>query len=202
MIVIDNVLISDDVIEKKFVCDLSRCKGACCEDGDAGAPLEEKEKGIIDRVYETIRPYLTKAAQKEIEKKGKYVWHEEFGWVTPTLESDKEICVYGMREKDGTIHCAFERAYLEKKIDWKKPISCHLYPIVTEPSKYQNVEHVNYDARPVVCAPACQLGKKLKVPVYEFLKEPIVRKWGIGFWEALDAIAKGTWKEKEKKNVQ
>jgi Fe-S-cluster containining protein len=202
MIVIDNVLISDDVIEKKFVCDLSRCKGACCEDGDAGAPLEESEKAIIDRVYETIRPYLTIAAQKEIEKKGKYVWHDEFGWVTPTLESDKEICVYGMREKDGTIHCAFERAYLEKKIDWKKPISCHLYPIITEPSKYQHVEHVNYDARPVACAPACQLGKKLKVPVYEFLKEPIVRKWGLGFWKALDAIAKGTWKENQKRDSQ
>jgi len=120
MILVDNKIISDDVLEKQFVCDLTKCKGACCEDGDAGAPLEEEEKAIIDAVYDIVRPYLTEAAVKEIEKNGKYVWHEEFGWVTPTLPSDKEICVYGLREKDGTIHCAFEKAYAEKKIDWKK----------------------------------------------------------------------------------
>jgi hypothetical protein len=197
MIVVDNKIISDDVLEKQFVCDLTKCKGACCEDGDAGAPLEEEEKAIIDAVYAIVRPYLTKAAVKEIEKNGKYVWHEEFGWVTPTLPSDKEICVYGLREKDGTIHCAFEKAYTDKKIDWKKPISCHLYPIIAEQSEYANTERINYDPRPKVCAPACQLGKKLKVPVYQFLKEPIVRKWGLPFWEALDTLAKGEWKQKE-----
>ena len=197
MILVDNKIISDDVLEKQFVCDLTKCKGACCEDGDAGAPLEEEEKAIIDAVYDIVRPYLTKAAVKEIEKNGKYVWHEEFGWVTPTLPSDKEICVYGLREKDGTIHCAFEKAYAEKKIDWKKPISCHLYPIISEQSEYANTERINYDPRPKVCAPACQLGKKLKVPVYQFLKEPIVRKWGLPFWEALDTLAKGEWKQKE-----
>jgi hypothetical protein len=197
MIVVDNKIISDDVLEKQFVCDLTKCKGACCEDGDAGAPLEEEEKAIIDAVYAIVRPYLTKAAVKEIEKNGKYVWHEEFGWVTPTLPSDKEICVYGLREKDGTIHCAFEKAYTDKKIDWKKPISCHLYPTIAEQSEYANTERINYDPRPKVCAPACQLGKKLKVPVYQFLKEPIVRKWGLPFWEALDTLAKGEWKQKE-----
>jgi len=197
MILVDNKIISDDVLEKQFVCDLTKCKGACCEDGDAGAPLEEEEKAIIDAVYDIVRPYLTTAAVKEIEKNGKYVWHEEFGWVTPTLPSDKEICVYGLREKDGTIHCAFEKAYAEKKIDWKKPISCHLYPIISEQSEYANTERINYDPRPKVCAPACQLGKKLKVPVYQFLKEPIVRKWGLPFWEALDTLAKGEWKQKE-----
>ncbi|MBM3411851.1 MAG: DUF3109 family protein [Bacteroidetes bacterium] len=197
MILVDNKIISDDVLEKQFVCDLTKCKGACCEDGDAGAPLEEAEKIIIESVYEIIKPYLTKEAIKEVEKNGKYVWHEEFGWVTPTLPSDKEICVYGLREKNGPIHCAFENAYIEKKIDWKKPISCHLYPIIAEGSEYANTERINYDPRPKVCLPACQLGKKLRVPVYQFLKEPIVRKWGLPFWEALDTIAKGEWKLKE-----
>ena len=91
MIVIDNTLISDEVIEKKFVCDLSKCKGGCCEDGDAGAPLDEDELQIVLDSYPKIKPYLTNAAIQEIEKKGKYVFTEEFGWVTPTLPSDNEI---------------------------------------------------------------------------------------------------------------
>ena len=101
MIAIDKVLVSDDVIQAKFVCDLSKCKGGCCEDGDAGAPLEEEELNMIVDVYEAVKPYLSRASVSEIEKKGKYVYHDEFGWVTPTLGDDSEICVYGIREKDG-----------------------------------------------------------------------------------------------------
>ena len=195
MIVIENILISEDIIEKKFVCDLARCKGGCCEDGAAGAPLEESEKKIIDEAYDIISPYLTGAERAEIEKKGRYVWNDEFGWVTPTLDSDKEICVYGLREPNGTILCAFEKAYNEKKIDWKKPISCHLYPIIAKMGKHGDYERVNYDPRQEMCAPACQLGEKLQVPVYQFLKEPIIRKWGEEFWEALDTIAGGNFEE-------
>ena len=86
MIAIDNILVSDDVVEKQFVCDLGKCKGGCCEEGDAGAPLDEDEMAIIEELYEKVKPYLTNAAIAEIEKKGKYVYHKEFGWVTPTLE--------------------------------------------------------------------------------------------------------------------
>ena len=105
MIVIDNVLISDDVVEKQFVCDLGKCNGGCCEDGDAGAPLENKELKIIDDVYEKVKPYLPDASIAEIEKKGRYVYDKEFGWVTPTLPSDNEICVYAYREPNGLIKC-------------------------------------------------------------------------------------------------
>jgi hypothetical protein len=189
VIVIDNILVSDDVAEKQFVCDLAKCKGGCCEDGDAGAPLDDDELQTVLDSYEKIIPYLTPAAIKEIEKKGKYVYHREFGWVTPTLDSDNEICVYGYREKNGLIKCAFEQAYNDGLIPWKKPVSCHLYPVIVKKGKHGSYDRVNYEPREKLCKPACSLGQKLKVPVYEFLKEPLVRKYGEEFYKVLEKIA-------------
>jgi hypothetical protein len=184
------MLVSDDIVEKQFVCDLAKCKGGCCEDGDAGAPLEDKELQTVLDSYEKIRPYLTDAAIKEIERKGKYVHSEEFGWVTPTLDNDNEICVYGRRDERGIIKCAFEQAYNDGLITWKKPISCHLYPVVVKKGKQGEYENVNYLPRETMCKPACNLGQKLKVPAYEFLKEALIRKYGEEFYELLDKIAK------------
>jgi hypothetical protein len=197
VIVIDNILVSDDVIEKQFVCDLARCKGGCCEDGDAGAPLDQSELQTVLDSYEKIKPYLTPASIEAIERKGKYVFNKEFGFVTPTLESDNEICVYGRRDEKGIIKCAFEQAYYDGAIAWKKPISCHLYPIVAKKSTYDDYENVNYVPREKLCKPACGLGKKLQVRAYEFLKEPLIRKYGEDFYEVLDRIAKKKSKEKE-----
>jgi len=190
VIVIDKVIISDDVVEKQFVCDLAKCKGGCCEDGDAGAPLDKAELDIIVDVFEKVKPYLSVASLKEIEKKGKYVYNREFGWVTPTLDNDSEICVYGIRGIDGIIKCAFEQAYYDGKISWKKPVSCHLYPIISEKGKHGDYDKMNYEPREKLCNPACALGKKLKVPTYEFLKEAIIRKYGEDFYNALDKAAK------------
>jgi hypothetical protein len=197
LIVIDKILVSDDVVEKQFVCDLAKCKGGCCEDGDAGAPLENNELQSVLDSYEKIKPYLTQDAIREIEKKGNYVYSQEFGWVTPTLDNDNEICVYARREEWGIIKCAFEQAYNDGVIPWKKPISCHLYPVTTKKGKHGDYERVNYEPRELLCKPACGLGKKLKVPAYEFLKEPLVRKYGAAFYQALDTIAKKKLKEKE-----
>ena len=198
MIVIDNKLVSDDVVEKQFVCDLVKCKGGCCEDGDAGAPLDKGELAIINENFEKVKPYLTEASLKEIDTKGRYVYNKEFGWVTPTLGNDSEICVYGIREKDGMIKCAFEQAYYDGVIAWKKPISCHLYPIIAEKGKHGDYEKVNYEPREKLCNPACALGKKLEVPAYEFLKEALVRKYGEEFYNALDKAAKEYFSEKVK----
>jgi len=195
LIVIDNILISEEIVEKRFVCDLSKCKGGCCEDGAAGAPLEKEEMGIINDVFEKVKAYLTADAIAEIGKKGKYVYDTEFEWVTPTLDSDNEICVYGSRDKNGIIKCAFEQAYNDGVIQWKKPISCHLYPMISKKGKHGDYERVNYEPRENLCSPACSLGEELKVPVYQFLKEPIIRKYGEEFYEALDTIAKGEWEE-------
>ncbi|MBS1655408.1 MAG: DUF3109 family protein [Bacteroidetes bacterium] len=190
MIVIDNILVSDEVVEKQFVCDLAKCKGGCCEEGDAGAPLDDDELDIIIEMYEKVKPYLSKEAINEIEKKGKYVYHKEFGWVTPTLGNDSEICVYANREKNGMIKCAFEQAYYDGIIKWKKPISCHLFPVIAEKGKHGDYDRVNYEPREKLCKPACGLGEKLKVPAYEFLKEPLIRKYGEKFYDALDKVAK------------
>lgn len=188
-------MISDDVIEKQFVCDLVKCKGGCCEEGDAGAPLDADELDIILEHYEAVKPYLKPEAIQEIERKGKYVYHREFGWVTPTLGNDQEICVYGIRDSKGIIKCAFEQAYYDGKIPWKKPISCHLFPIIANKGKHGDYQRVNYEPREKLCNPACGLGKKLQVPVHEFLKEPLIRKFGEEFYQALDAAAKRNTKE-------
>lgn len=195
MIVIDNIIVTEDIVTEKFVCDLSKCKGGCCEDGAAGAPLDNAELAIINEVYETVKPYLTSDSIKEIEKKGRYVYDAEFEWVTPTLDSDNEICVYGIRGEHGIIKCAFEQAYNDGLITWKKPISCHLYPLIAKKGKHGDYERVNYEPREQMCSPACALGEKLKVPVYQFLKEPIIRKYGEEFYDAIDTIAKGEWEE-------
>lgn len=196
MIIIDHVLVSDQVVEEQFVCDLSKCKGGCCEDGDAGAPLENKEKEYVKDFFEIVKPYMTKEGIKEIEQVGPYLYDREFGWVTPTIEG--KICAYGYKDKEGIIKCAFEQAYNDGKIPWKKPISCHLFPIKLSKSKSDpGIEYMNYEPREDLCKTACSLGKKLKVPAYVFLKESIIRKYGETFYETLDATA-AHLKEKNK----
>ena len=187
MIAINNILISDEVVKEQFVCDLGKCKGACCVDGDAGAPLEKEELQHINDVFEAVLPYLNEESKKEIDRQGRYVYDKEYGWVTPTIDS--KICVYGIVDKQGIVKCGIEQAYLDGKVAWKKPISCHLFPIITKKSKRTATEYVNYEPREDNCKAACALGKKLKVPVYQFLKEPLIRKFGQEFYEALDATA-------------
>jgi hypothetical protein len=174
MIAIDNILVSDAVAKEQFVCDLSKCKGACCVDGDAGAPLENDELDKLNQVYEAVLPYLNEESKKELERQGRYVYDREYGWVTPTIGS--KVCVYGLKDKDG-------------KIKWKKPISCHLFPVIVKHSKRSADIYVNYEPREDSCRAACTFGKKLKVPVYEFLKEALTRKFGKKFYDALEATA-------------
>ena len=187
MIAIDNVLISNQVLEEQFVCDLAKCKGGCCVDGDAGAPLSKEELKNITEVYDAVLPYLSAGSRKELERQGKYVYDKEFGWVTPTINSS--ICVYGITDERGIVKCGIEQAYNDGKTTWKKPISCHLYPIRTKKSSNGRNEYVNYEPREELCKAGCTLGEKLKVPVYIFLKDALVRKYGEPFYEALCATA-------------
>lgn len=187
MIAIDNKLVSDEVIDEQFVCDLSKCKGGCCVDGDAGAPLNIDELDILNDIHEAVLPYLPEESIKEIERQGRYVYDKEFGWVTPTIAS--KVCVYGITDANGVVKCGIEQAYYDGKVSWKKPISCHLYPIRTKLSRSKQTEYVNYEPREDLCQGGCSLGKKLKVPVYVFLKEALIRKYGEAFYEALEATA-------------
>lgn len=182
------MLISDEIIEEQFVCDLNKCKGACCEDGDAGAPLTNDELEELNKNFEIIKEYMNPAGLAEIEKQGKYIFNENFGWVTPTINN--AICAYGYYDESGVIKCSIENAYLDEKISWKKPISCHLFPIKIKVSEQDpEINFINYEPRADICKAACSLGKKLKVPVYIFLKDALIRKYGEEFYETLEATA-------------
>ena len=187
MIAIDNILISDQVTEEHFVCDLAKCKGGCCVDGDAGAPLENKELKELNEAYNAVLPYLSGESKRELERQGNYVYDKEFGWVTPTVNST--ICAYGIRDERGIVKCGIEQAYNDGKIKWRKPISCHLFPVRIKKSSNGKTEFVNYEPREDLCQAACTLGKKLKVPVHVFLKDALTRKYGEEFYEALCASA-------------
>ncbi len=170
---VKDILVSDEVFSKQFVCDLNKCKGACCVEGDLGAPLEEEETKILDEIYPLVRPYLTEAGKDAIEVLGKHIVDYEDDYSTPLID-DKE-CAYVFHDFDGTLKCGIEQAYLDGKTTYHKPISCHLYPIRT--MKLSIGEAINYDYWEI-CADACTLGEKLKVPVYKFLKDPLIRKYG------------------------
>lgn len=188
MVVIDDILVSDAVLEEQFVCDLSSCRGACCEDGDAGAPLTTEELDEVRDAFDRVAPLLTEEGLREIRAKGLYRYDAVFGWVTPTVGGG--ICAYGRRDASGTIRCAFEEAHGQGLTTWKKPVSCHLYPIKSSRSRYRGYEMMNYEPRDTLCAPACALGTRLRVPVYRFLREPIVRKYGQSFYDALEQVAR------------
>ena len=196
MIVIDNIYVSDEVVEEQFVCDLHKCKGGCCIDGDAGAPLANDELKEVNEAFNEVKHLLNKEALQIIEQEGNYVYDREFGWVTPTISNG--MCVYGLVDENGIVKCSFEQVYNEGKTNWKKPISCHLYPIKISRSKLTNQEYVNYEPRDPICNPGCALGQKLKVPTYVFLKEALIRKYGDDFYEVLTQIADQYYEAKEK----
>lgn len=186
MIAIDKTLISEDLLEKKFVCDLNACKGACCVAGDSGAPLEKEELPILDSILDKVKPYMVKKGIKAVEKHGAYVIDGD-GDYTTTLVSPGAECAFVFFDENKIAKCAIEQAYYDGKIEWKKPISCHLYPVrITQHKEY---DAVNYD-KWSICKPACECGAKLDVPVYKFLKEPLIRKYGKDWFKQLEQSAK------------
>lgn len=181
----DKAIISDDIINEQFVCNLDKCKGACCVEGDSGAPLDDDELRIMIDVYDKVKPFMNEKGIAAVEKDGLYVKDEDGDYTTTCVDGNKE-CAYVVFE-NGITQCAFEKAYNAGAIEWKKPISCHLYPIRI--TKYDDFEALNYD-RWSICSPACSFGKELKVPVYKFLKEPLIRKYGEEWYQALcEAVA-------------
>lgn len=185
MLIHQNTVVADDIFEKNFVCNLEACKGACCVEGDAGAPLELEELLIIDEIYELVKPYLSAEAQKVIAKKGLYEVDSEGDYCTTTINNRE--CVFAIYDENKILKCGIEQAYLDKKIAFKKPISCHLYPIrITKTKEFDMLNYSKWD----ICNAACTLGEKLKIPVYQFLKEPLVRKYGKEWFEELEVIIK------------
>lgn len=194
MIKVGEVLVSDDIKEKEFVCNLEKCKGACCVEGDYGAPLEDDELEILKEIYPQVKPYLTQEGIKAIEEQGTHVFDDDGDFSTPTI-GGKE-CAYSLYDEKGILKCGIEQAYYDKKISWKKPISCHLYPIRI--TKKKNFEAVNYHKWDI-CSPACTFGKELGVPIYKFLKDPLIRKYGQAWYDELVAFIESSESKKARK---
>lgn len=197
MIQIERTIISEDIIENEFVCNLNACKGACCIEGDAGAPVEEAELKILNNIYEKVVPYLTEEGRESIEKQGTYIKGEDGDWETPLINGGE--CAYVIRNEKGWALCAIEQAYNDGKIDWKKPISCHLYPIRLQ--EYSSFTAVNYN-RWHICDDACTLGKELQVPIYKFVKEALIRKFGNAWYEELELVVEHLKEEKKNKKTR
>ena len=184
MIEIGKALISFDVLDQQFLCDLSKCKGACCVEGDSGAPLTDEEAKIIEDIYPEVEPYLSERNKAEVKKQGFSIIDSDGDLVTPIV-GNKE-CVYTYRDEAGIVKCGIERAYLDGKIDFRKPVSCHLFPIrITE---YKRFDAVNYQELDI-CKAGRACGKKEQLPLWKFLKEPLIRKYGKEWYEELQYAA-------------
>lgn len=191
MVQIDDKLISEDIFSEKFVCNLSRCKGACCVEGDVGAPLDREETKILEDIFDKIKPYLRSEGLRALEEQGTWTVDPSDGdFVTPMVNGEE--CAYVIFDEKGVTKCGIEKAYENGAVDWQKPISCHLYPIRV--SEYSSFTALNYHEWPI-CSDACELGKELKVPVYKFLKGPIERKYGEEFYQTLSEAADEWYKE-------
>ncbi len=186
---IRDILVSDDLLDQEFMCNLDACKGACCWEGDYGAPLSEEEIQTITNDYEAIAPFLTEKGKSLINEKGLAVFYPEPKFTgTPLQESG--ACAF-MTWENGIAQCGIEQAYKAKKTTLKKPISCHLYPIRITEEKELGFSAMNYDKWDI-CEKACEKGKKHQIPVYQFAKEAIIRRYGVEFYEELDAAANHT----------
>ena len=180
MLEIGSTIVSLDIVEKHFVCDLAKCRGMCCVLGESGAPLEDDEIEILTEILPKVKPFMTAAGISAIEKKGVYEIDFDNDKVT-TLINDSEDCAFAFREKE-IVYCAIEKAFTSGEIDFRKPVSCHLYPVRI--TKYKEFDAVNVHYWKI-CDDALTLGKKEGTPLYVFLKEPLIRKYGKEWYEKL-----------------
>ncbi|WP_233379247.1 DUF3109 family protein [Maribellus sp. CM-23] len=184
VIEVGRALLSDDIIEEHFLCDVLKCKGACCIEGDSGAPVTDEEAIQIEKDYPLFEEYLPQKHKKEVEKQGYSVIDSDGDLVTPLVNNRQ--CVYSFYNDNGILQCAVEKAYFEGKIKFRKPISCHLFPIrITE---YRDFDAVNYQQLRI-CKPGRQCGASQKLPLYKFLKEPLIKKYGEEWYKELEIAA-------------
>jgi hypothetical protein len=183
MFQLGKTIVSEDILQRRFVCNLTACHGACCVDGDAGAPLLESEKAILEEIYPEVKPFLRAEGIAAIENQGVWVIGADGTLETPLID-DKD-CAYVIFDGN-TALCGIEQAYNQGKISWKKPVSCHLYPIRVK--DFSEFAAVNYDEWEI-CDPACALGAELEVPVYKFVREALVRRFGQDWYDELEKVA-------------
>lgn len=185
LIEVEDKVVSTQIFERKFVCDLNACKGTCCIEGDAGAPLTFEEVSILEDELEIIKPYMIEEGLKAVEEQGVFYIDQDNEPVTTLVNGGQ--CAFVFFDDKGITKCSIEAAYNDKKTSFKKPISCHLYPIRVK--QFNDFKALNYDVWNI-CAPACACGEELNVPVYKFLKEPLIRAFGLSFFKELEIIEK------------
>lgn len=185
MFQIGKTLVSEVLIDQDFVCNLNACKGACCVEGEAGAPLSAQEAHWLVENQSKIEPFLPQAGIEALNAQGAFVHLETGEYETPLVQGKE--CAYTHFEPDGSAHCGIERAYKAGAVEVQKPISCHLYPVRVQ--DYSEFSAVNYHRWPI-CSDACVLGASLKVPVYQFVKEALIRKFGADWYDELTLVAK------------
>lgn len=183
MVEIEDKIISDELFEKKFVCDLQKCKGGCCVEGDSGAPLKSKEIKEIAKNLSIIKSEMSTKGLNAIKNNDFHNVDSDGDKVTKLV--DGKECVFVVFDKNNIAKCSIESAFRKKKINFNKPISCHLYPVRVK--KYDSFTAINVDSWHV-CKPACECGTKLNVPVFKFLKDAIVRSWDLDFFHHLDSV--------------
>lgn len=187
MLIIQDILISDDIIEEKFFCDLSACKGACCTEGDYGAPVEQQEMETIKFYKEIIAENLPDKSKKLLETEDGFTFYKK-PKVWGTTCHDDGACIFLTKNELGISVCGIEKTWYEGKIPFQKPISCHIYPIRISRNDIAGFEAWNYD-RWDICSAACHKGEKEKMPLYQFVKDAIIRKKGQEFYDELKAAA-------------
>ena len=197
MVIVQDKLVSEEVLREAFVCNLEACKGACCWEGDFGAPLDPEELPVLEHILNAVEPFLLPEAVSLLREKGAYDYFEGAPG-TPLMPNG--ACAYMTYDESGKAQCGIEQAWRAGATDFRKPISCHLYPIRIRKDRKGVFEALNYD-RWDICSAACQLGKKLKVPVYQFLKEALIRKYGEAFYEELDAAAEFLLEEEGQEEI-
>ena len=184
MFQLGKTIVSEDLIEKEFVCNLHACKGACCIEGEAGAPVTEEEVQILKEIYPKVKPFLRQEGIAAIEAQGTHIVSDFDELETPLV--DGKECAYVTFTDKGIASCGIEDAFNAGEIHFRKPISCHLYPVRVQ--EYSEFAAVNYHKWPI-CDDACLLGKELKIPVYKFVKEALLRKFGNDWYAELEKVA-------------
>ncbi len=187
MLEIGRTIVSLDILEKQFLCDLLKCKGACCVEGDSGAPVTPEEAKAIEEAYPEVAPYIPESHRIEIGIQGFSVIDMDGDLVTPLVNNKQ--CVYTYEER-GMLKCGIEKAFLDGKINFRKPLSCHLFPIrITEYKRFDAINYQKID----ICKPGRECGKSAKLPLYVFLKEPLIRKYGEEWYEQLEYAAENMY---------
>lgn len=181
MIIIENTSISDDLYLVNFCCHLEKCLGACCVAGDAGAPLDDSEISVLEDELEQLKPYMTERGIKTVEEQGVFDYDIQGKFVTPLVNGGE--CAFA-NFRNGIAYCAIEKAFFDHKTTFRKPVSCHLYPVRI--TTYKDFEAVNYH-KWNICKAALKIGNRERIPLYKFLKEALVRKYGAEWYNKLEA---------------